>query len=174
MHSRTRRLRLNHSQISQALEALEDIPSDSDISGLSDDSDLDESFVPRGEEVVSSSDEDNEEAGEENGAIEEAPETLQEASDPLPGVPALPLDPQSPGPVGDAPPAKRRRPGGRRSVQREWVEADLPTQEFPENRPKPIGMDDCRHDFAFFMKLFGQNNISLITEQSNIFRYKLR
>ena len=82
LHSRTRRLRLNHSQISQALEALEDIPSDSYISGLSDDSDLDESFVPRGEEVVSSSDEDDEEAGEENGAIEEAPETLQEASAP--------------------------------------------------------------------------------------------
>ena len=90
-HSRSCRLCLNHSRISQALEAIEAIPSDSNIQGLSDYSDVDESFVPRGEEVVSSSDEDDEEEQEENGVIEEAPEHLQEAAAPLPEVPALPL-----------------------------------------------------------------------------------
>ena len=31
-------------------------------------------------------------------------------------------------------------------------------------------MEDCRYDVDYFMKLFGQDNFDLLTEQSNTYR----
>ena len=77
---------LESSQIIQALDALSGVPSDSDISGIADDSDKDETFRPRGEEVVSSSEEEEEEDGvvEE---VQEVPDPLQEVHVPRQEVP---------------------------------------------------------------------------------------
>ena len=128
--------------------------------------------MPRGEEQLTSSDE--EEA--DDGVVEEVPEEVQD----LPLLPEQHHVPvhvrQSPlsgllrllRPGGDAPAAKRRR--GRRNITREWREDDLPPQEMPASTPKPLGMEDCRYDVDYFMKLFGQDNFDLLTEQSNTYR----
>ena len=50
----------------QVLYELDNLPSDSDISGASDDSDLDETYVPK-EKIRESSDDDEEEVVEDKG-----------------------------------------------------------------------------------------------------------
>ena len=40
----------------------------------------------------------------------------------------------------------------------------------PVSTPKPKGLEGCRHDVDYFLKLFGNNNLALLTEQTNIFR----
>ena len=128
--------------------------------------------MPRGEEQLTSSDEEE----DDDGVVEEVPEEVQD----LPLLPEQHHVPvhvrQSPlsgllrllRPGGDAPAAKRRR--GRRNFTREWREDDLPPQEMPASTPKPLGMEDCRYDVDYFMKLFGQDNFDLLTEQSNTYR----
>ena len=68
-----RRANLNSTQISIALD---EIPSDSDISGAGDDSDNDNTYRPRGEAVEDTSDEE-EEAEEGLPNVEEGPVILK-------------------------------------------------------------------------------------------------
>lgn len=157
--------RLKADEIAQALE---DIPSDSDISGADDDSDLDETYRPRGELEESSSEDEEPPVP----AVVDPPDVSEEEEE-LPEVDHLDIaDVQDlPGPSGEAqPPHKRRRISGRKITTRVWTKDDLPEQEMPENVVTPRGVEGCRYEVDYFVKLFGQNNFTLLTEQSNLFR----
>jgi len=167
---------LNTRQIEDAL----DIPSDSDISGASDDSDEDELYLPPSELRQFSGYELDEE-DDEVGAVEDVQESDEDMFGPSgdDGGHAVPLedvldDPESaplilqqPGPS-----TKRRRASGRKKIERQWQEEDLPSQQLPASHIQPREMDDCDQDVQFFLKMFGENNIQLLTEQSNLHRQK--
>ena len=122
--------------------------------------------MPRGEEQLTSSDEEE----DDDGVVEEVPEEVQD----LPLLPEQHHVPvhvlQSPlsgllrllRPGGDAPAAKRRR--GRRNITREWREDDLPPQEMPASTPKPLGMEDCKYDVDYFMKLRPKAGLLQVTK----------
>ena len=157
MHCRSARFRkLNAAEISHALD---EVPSDSDISGMSDDSDNDETYIPRGEAVPDSSDEDEEPPHDDQVPVPEEEDILD-----------VPEVQQAPVAGGGDQQAKRRRVSGRRVVQRDWMVGDLPAKTMPTSAPKPRGMQGCSYEVSYFMKLFGQNNINLLTEESNRFR----
>ncbi len=148
------------------MDILADIPSDSDVSGVDDDSDLDETFRPRGEEASS----DSEDEVENVTDLVEVPGPYEDVQD------------DDPGPYGDASAAvlphvpddaqavKRRRVSGKKVTQREWFHADLPVQEMPASTVTPRGIADSDNEVQMFMKLFGSNNISLLTTQTNLVR----
>lgn len=151
------------------------IPSDSDISGIEDDSDIDETYRLPGEAVSSSdsSESDEEEAVEATAEVEDLAPPVEEEPVVVPVAFEAGGDASEasgdPSEAGDQAgrPAKRRRVS---RIQRQFKEGDLPPQIMPENAPKPKGMDECRFEVDFFVKLFGSNNINLLTEQSNLFR----
>ncbi len=51
-----------------------------------------------------------------------------------------------------------------------WTSGDLEPQVVPVNSVRPKGMEDCRYPVDYFLKLFGIDNIQLLTEQTNIQR----
>ena len=53
-----------------------------------------------------------------------------------------------------------------------WSEEDLPSQKLPESQVRPVDLDDCDVDVKYFLKMFGNNNVELLTIQSNIQREK--
>ena len=59
-----------------------------------------------------------------------------------------------------------------RSIDRNWSEDDLPPQEMPESKLRPVDLDDCDLDVKYFLKMFGNNNLELLTVQSNLQRAK--
>ncbi len=84
---------------------------------------------------------------------------LEDASAPvLPHVPA------------NAPAVKRQKVTGKRIVQREWYKADLPLQEMPASSVNPRDIADGENEVEIFLKLFGGNNITLLTTQTNMVR----
>jgi hypothetical protein len=159
-----RPIRLGRLSANQIANILDDIPSDSDISGLSDDSNNDESFRPRGE-LASSNSEDEPEDVEDMGPVCDVlgpygdvqdgllPD-LEDASAPV--LPHIPADAQA---------VKRRT-----LVQREWYKADLPLQEMPASSVNPRDIADGENEVGIFLKLFGSNNITLLTTQTNMVR----
>lgn len=70
------------------------------------------------------------------------------------------------------PTTKRRRVSGKKRIEREWTEEDLPPQQLPASNIQPRELDDCHKDVHFFLKMFGANNIQLLTEQTNLLRQK--
>ena len=56
--------------------------------------------------------------------------------------------------------------------QLNWSEDDLPPQTMPESHVQPVDLDDCDTDVKYFLKMFGNNNVQLLTVQSNIQRAK--
>ena len=56
--------------------------------------------------------------------------------------------------------------------QLNWSEDDLPPQTMPESHVQPVDLDDCDTDVKYFLKMFGNNNVELLTVQSNIQRAK--
>lgn len=150
---------------------MDDIPSDSDISGASDDSFDDETYMPPSlmpHPPLDLEDELEDELEEEE--LIEEDEDVQEGAFDVPGpsgdVPNDPREPLLPSNV----PAKRRRISGKKAITRDWTEDDLPPQEMPVNEIKPKNVDDCDRDVKYFLKMFGNNNIQLLTVQSNIQR----
>lgn len=103
--------------------------------------------------------------GDVSGYVgDEQDETLPDIENP--GVPLLPM-----GPAGaDGPPVKKRRKGPRQPTV--WIKQDLPPQQMPTSTVKPKGMQDCKLDVQFFLKMFGVNNIDLLTHQTNLVRVK--
>lgn len=155
----------------QIRQALEEIPSDSDISGGSDDSDFDQNWEPPRDRDLPDSDDDHAEVddvgpgGDAGGepADEELPDL--DASD----VPTTPTTSVGP------PKKKARRPVSRQQQQQtEWVweHEDLPQKDMPDNVMKPKNLDHCRFDVQYFLEVMGDANIKLITEQSNMMRAK--
>jgi hypothetical protein len=55
-----------------------------------------------------------------------------------------------------------------------WTSGDLEPrpQVVPVNSVRPKGMGDCRYPVDYFLKLFGADNMQLLTEQTNIQRVK--
>ena len=158
---------LDESNISNYLD---EIPSGSDISGASDDSDNDETYYPRDRLEESSSDED---------------EPFMDELAPLPTPPVDgPGDALDVGradtPPGDDPgpsePAKKKRCVRRKGpklpvLERKkwtWEAADLPNQPVPVSSVKPRNLDDVEREVEFFMKLFGTASVTLLAEQSNL------
>ncbi len=58
----------------------------------------------------------------------------------------------------------------KRIVQREWSKSDLPAQEIPASIVIPRGISDSDNKVEIFMKLFGNNNITLLTTQTILVR----
>lgn len=146
-------------------QALDDIPSGSDISGVDSDSGDDETYTPR---VVaeSSSDDEDDDAQDDLGLLQAVggaagdnlEEELPDLEDVTGGLP--PVQPAA---------AKRRRVVRERPV-RNWISEDLPPQVMPDSVLKPKGLEDSTTDVEFFMKLFGSNNFTLLAQQSNLVR----
>jgi hypothetical protein len=155
---------------------LDEIPSGSDLSDNDSDSGDDETYKPKGAEDDSSSDDGEldvvdegpqEEVGGIADDIEE--ENLPDIDDAVDLVcPA--------GPSEDAPaaellgPAPKRRIVNRERPLRAWLLEDLPPQVMPDSTVKPMGLEDCDTDVSVFLKMFGVNNISLLTRQTNLLR----
>ena len=59
-----------------------------------------------------------------------------------------------------------------RVVDRNWLEEDLPPQEMPDSKVRPLHLEDCDTEVKFFLKMFGSNNLELLTVQSNLQRAK--
>ena len=57
-------------------------------------------------------------------------------------------------------------------VDRNWLEEDLPPQEMPDSQVRPLHLEDCDTEVKFFLKMFGSNNLELLTVQSNLQRAK--
>lgn len=155
-------------------QALDCIPSDSDISGVDDDSDLDDTFLPEEETVPSSAEESEDEA-------EDLPDLGDQSADARDLQEGVDNDDDVPDDVQVAPRAaknapKRRRVSGAASRQkpavRDWVRRDLPPEELPESFFRARNIQDCQEDIDFFMKLFGEENFVLLTEQTNLVRAK--
>ncbi len=146
-------------------QALDDVPSGSDISGIDSDSGDDETYVPRVMAESSSDDDDD--------VLQDDVRLLQAVvggggdnlEDELPDLDDVPAGPSAVQPA----PAKRRRVVRERPV-RNWVRQDLPPQEMPTSELKPKGLEDCTTDVQFFIKMFGMNNFDLLTKQSNLVR----
>jgi hypothetical protein len=161
----SRPLRTSRLSANQIVDILDDIPSDSDISDVVNDSDVDETFRPRGDEAPSSSEdepEDVEDVGDVPGPFGDAQDGLLPDIDggSVPLLPHIPADAQ----------AKRRRVSGKRVVQREWLQADLPVQEMPPSIIFPRGIQKSENEVQTFLKLFGSNNLDLLTFQTNMVR----
>lgn len=151
------------------LRALDDIPSSSDISGAEDDSDFDETYYPDGTKDQSS-DEDDREDDTIVGTPDPSPGPSEDIELGLNSLPDLP--PVHPDGDFDLPPVhpqvKRRRISGLKKKTREWSTDDLEPREMPESTMKPKGLEDCKLDVQYFMKMFGEENIRMITYESNI------
>ena len=160
---------LTAAQIRQALEC---IPSDSDISGASNDSDGDENWLPARDRDQPESDDDDL-AGEDVGPAGDigggaADDDLSDEE--LPGVPST--SSASAEPVQKR--ARIRLPQAANKERTEWVwtHEDLPPKDMPISKVRPKNLDHCRTDVQTFLAVLGEDNIQLFTEQSNRFRVK--
>jgi hypothetical protein len=149
------------------LQALDDIPSDSDISGAEDDSFDDETYVPR--EEVDDREEDDDipdlvDRGVEMDIVEAGGGTDEEE---LPDLDVSAVCNAA------GPPAKRRRASCKERKEWVWQERDLEAREMPINKVKPKNLQGCTLDVHYFMKLFGRENITLLTVQTNIVRVEM-
>ena len=160
---------LTAAQIRQALEC---IPSDSDISGASNDSDGDENWLPARDRDQPESDGDDL-AGEDVGPAGDigggaADDDLSDEE--LPGVPST--SSASAEPVQKR--ARIRLPQAANKERTEWVwtHEDLPPKDMPISKVRPKNLDHCRTDVQTFLAVLGEDNIQLFTEQSNRFRVK--
>jgi hypothetical protein len=157
-------------------QALDDIPSGSDLSDIDSDSGDDETYQPKvAEDIFSSDDGEPDDAdkgllGEVGGvARDDEDETLPDidGAEPLVRPVEAPEDVAAAGPTRPTP--KRRRLA-RERPHRVWTQEDLPQQEMPESTVKPKGLEDCDTDASVFLKMFWAGNISLLTTQSNLVR----
>ena len=160
---------LTAAQIRQALEC---IPSDSDISGASNDSDGDENWLPARDRDQPESDDDDL-AGEDVGPAGDigggaADDDLSDEE--LQGVPST--SSASAEPVQKR--ARIRLPQAANKERTEWVwtHEDLPPKDMPISKVRPKNLDHCRTDVQTFLAVLGEDNIQLFTEQSNRFRVK--
>lgn len=162
---------------SQIQNYLDDIPSESDVSGADDDSVVDETWVPRGQRDDELSDmddvSDSDGGPEEVGAGDSQDIGLPVQDDPDVPVagPSRRADPEA-GPSRPAPAAKRRRVSNKPRKVWEWSESDLDPRELPPSKVKSRNMQNTRLDVQYFMCMMGEDNVRLITEQSNIVRVK--
>jgi hypothetical protein len=172
-HRSLRKVLDTSSAISQALD---DIPSGSDISELDSDSGDDESYQPRVADDGFSSDDDEPEEIDEGplGEVGGDAENIDDKTLPdIDGAEALvcPAGPLEDAAVsGHLGPLVKRRRLARERPQRVWSQDDLPIQVMPDSIVKPRGLEDCDTDVSVFLKMFGANNISLLTYQSNLVR----
>ena len=65
--------------------------------------------------------------------------------------------------------ANKRRKVGINKPRKPWAwkKEDLPHNTLPENSVKPKNLEDCNTDVQYFLKMFGEDNIKLITEETN-------
>ena len=166
----------------QILQELENLPSDSDISGASDGSDLDETYVPK-DKIRDSSDDDEEEVVEDVGDVGEVTELPGDMGDNIPELPVqegqlLDIDnlPEELLDLTDvliesphAQKQKKRRVSNV-NASRDWLSEDLPPQNMPSSSVSPKQLEDCNSDAKHFVKMFGERNLELITYQTNLFR----
>ena len=131
--------------------ALEELDLGSDISGVSDGSGDDETYKPR-ESTYAESTSSEEEIQDVEEEIQNVEEVVGEAGD----------APAAPGPARE-PAEKRRRVSRLRVMNREWLQDDLPVQEVPASELQPRGLQEQRYDVSYFMKVFGESNIELLT-----------
>ena len=160
---------MNPNQIRQFLE---DVPSDSDISGASDDSRGDEDWVPLRDRDEPDSDPDdpadNDVGPDGDGGGDALDRDLADldVSD-IPSTPTTSAEPLEKRP--------RIRPNVAADKERlEWIwrHEDLPPKEMPNSKVKPKNVDHCRFDVQYFLTVLGDDNLQLITEQTNLIRVK--
>jgi hypothetical protein len=157
--------------IVQYLDQLDAIPSDSDISGCEDDSEDDETWLPRVDRIAPHSDDDDDDQedlalpgdGEGDGGDQFQPDPEDTG--------LLPVPPLLVGRAGNGRPSARKK----RKVKEPtiWEKKDLPPQQMPQNTVKPKGVQDCKLDVHYFLKLFGMNNFNLLTYHTNLVRVKI-
>ena len=153
-------------------EALADLPSDSDISGGDDDSLTDETWLPRDQQDAESSD-DNISADLDVGPDGDGREDAIEVELPDLDQSEVPLiTPGRPGPSVPGP-AKRFRSSGRERRDWQWEKADLEPKSFPSSNVKAKNLGNCIQDVQFFMAMLGEENVTLLTIQSNMVRVKV-
>ena len=138
--------------------ALEELDLGSDISGVSDGSGDDETYKPRESTYAesTSSEEEIQDVEEEIQDVEEEIQDVEEVVGEAGDAPA------APGPARE-PAEKRRRVSRLRVMNREWLQDDLPAQEVPASELQPRGLQEQRYDVSYFMKVFGESNIELLT-----------
>ena len=150
----------------QVLQELDNLPSDSDISGASDDSDLDETYVPK-DKIRESSDDEEEKVVEDVGDVGEVSELPGDIGDNIPELPTqlghlLDIDnlPEELLDLRDVPiespqaQKKKKRRASNVITSREWFSEDLLPQDLPSSSVSPKHMEDCNIDANFFMKMF--------------------
>jgi hypothetical protein len=54
-----------------------------------------------------------------------------------------------------------------------WEKKYLPPQQMPQNTVEPKGVQDCKLNVHYFIKLFGMNNFNLLTYHTNLVRIKI-
>ncbi len=146
-------------------EALDDIPSDSDISGASDDSDVDETWLPKGQRDVPDSDDDAGNVGD-GGQLSDGGGDVEDNQLPDLDNSYVP----QPSSSSSEPPKKRSCSRSVARPQWEWEKKDLPAREMPKSSVKPRNLDHCNFDVQFYLEMMGEDNIQLLTTQSNIMR----
>jgi len=151
----------------QILDVLDGIPSVSDVSGISDDSGADETWLPRGQRKELSSDTDEVQdfdgRPEEGGAGDSQDLGLPNLyeSEVFWTSPSSSDESEVPvaGPSSAAPASKRRRVIGKQRKVWEWSKGDLDPKELHPSKVKPNNVQNCRHDVQFFMNLMGEENM---------------
>jgi hypothetical protein len=83
----------------------------------------------------------------------------------------LPVPPLLVGRVGNGGPSARKK----RNVKEPtiWEKKYLPPQQMPQNTMEPKGVQDCKLNVHYFIKLFGMNNSNLLTYHTNLVRIKI-
>lgn len=132
---------------------------------MSDDSDIDETWLPLEMRNLCISDED-ESNGEEVGALSDGGGDMSDSE--LPDLD----DSAAPRPSTSA-----RQPAPKKSRKErkvwQWEKKDLPPQKMPSGSVTPKNTEHCYQGAQFFLEMFGHDNIELITIQTNIMRTKL-
>ena len=134
------------------VQALDDVPLDSDISGCGNDSGDDKTYVPREDHNIYSSGKDDkaEEEPRDRSVLLEGQGDVG-GDEPLPAVdpPAVPVGPADLLYAGAAGPphAKRRKQVKELTI---WVKKDVPPQQLPISTVKPRNMQDCKLDVNYF------------------------
>ena len=118
----------------------------------------------------SSSEDETAAASDENGVLIDSGGDTGDDDDELSDRPASST-------TAEPPPAKRsRNPSAPGLHQWKWEVKDLaPGRELPGSRStcvKPRNLDHCRFDVQYFLEMIGEDNIRLITDQSNLIRVR--
>jgi hypothetical protein len=157
--------------IVQYLEQLDQIPSDSNISDCEDDSEDDKTWLPRVDRITLHSDDDENNQGD----LADPGDGWGDRGDQFQPDPEdtglLPVSPLLVGRAGNGGPSARKK----RKVKEPtiWEKKDLPPQQMPQSTVKPKGVQDCKLDVDYFIKLFGMNNFNLLTYYTNLVRIKI-